>query len=51
MYKKLTRAILLYGCETYASNESDPKQHWKYQRKVFRSMYGPIKVNEEWQIR
>ena len=23
----------------------------RYQRKVFRSIYGSIKVNEEWQIR
>jgi len=23
----------------------------RYERKVFRSIYGPIKVNGEWQIR
>jgi hypothetical protein len=38
-YKKLTRAILPYGCETYVSNKSDPKQDWKISMKSFSGVY------------
>jgi hypothetical protein len=41
--KKLTSAFLLYGCETYAGNKSDPKGRLEDLKKSFQEYVWPNK--------
>jgi hypothetical protein len=51
LYKTLIRPVLTYASETWVLTTSDIKALFIFERKVLRSMYGPLKENNEWRIR
>ena len=51
MYKTLIRVIALYGSETWNSTQADEEALGVFERRVLRTIYGPVKEGQEYRIR
>jgi sorting nexin-29 len=51
IYKTLIRPIVTYGAEIWTLTKEDENNLRIFERKVIRKIFGPIKKNEEWEIR
>jgi hypothetical protein len=51
LYKTLIRPVLLYGCETWASNRYNEEKIVIFKGKVLGKIYGPSCDNGRWRIR
>jgi hypothetical protein len=51
LYETLISPVLAYALETWVLTISDTRALSIFERKVLRSIYGPIKDNNEWRIR
>ena len=51
LYKTLVRAVATYACETWTLTVSQENMLRCFERKIQRSICGPIKVGDTWRIR
>jgi exonuclease III/ribosomal protein S28E/S33 len=51
MYKALIRPVVLYGSETWNTTKADEEALAVFERKVLRTVFGPIKENDIYRIR
>jgi hypothetical protein len=51
IYKTLIRPVLTYGCESWTMKKEDENILRRFERKIIRRMYGPVKQGREWRIR
>ena len=51
LYKTLIRVIVLYGSETWNTTVTDEEALGVFERRVLRTIYGPIKDGEEYRSR
>lgn len=51
MYKTLIRPVLLYGCESWSTTMRDEERLSVFERKILRTIYGPVKEGERYRIR
>uniref|UniRef100_A0A8D8QNX5 Craniofacial development protein 2 n=1 Tax=Cacopsylla melanoneura TaxID=428564 RepID=A0A8D8QNX5_9HEMI len=52
IYKTLIRPVITYGSESWTLTKEDQERIRRFERKIIRRIYGPIRVNEtEWRIR
>lgn len=49
--KTIIRAILWYGCETWTFTKTSEKMLDKFERRILRRIFGPIKLEDGWKIR
>ena len=47
MYKTLIRPVAIYGSESWNTTEEDERQLGVFERKVLRTIIGPLKVSED----
>jgi hypothetical protein len=43
--------IVTYGAETWAATESELQKMLIFERKMLRTIYGPVKDRDNWRIR
>jgi hypothetical protein len=51
LYFTLIRPILTYGAETWAATETELQKLLIFERKILRTIYGPVKDRDNWRIR
>ncbi|KAI5708261.1 hypothetical protein M8J77_019306 [Diaphorina citri] len=52
IYKTIIRPIITYGSETWTLTKEEQEKIRRFERKIIRRIYGPIRVDEnEWRIR
>jgi len=51
LYHQLIQPVLLYGAETWSLKTTDEKSLLVFERKILRTIYGPVCENGEWRIR
>jgi hypothetical protein len=51
IYKTLIRPVVTYSCETRVLKKEDKNNLRRFERKIIRKIYGPIKQEEQWTIR
>lgn len=52
VYKAILRPAVLYGCETWTLTQADELRLGIFERKVLRTIFGPVRVaGEEWRRR
>jgi hypothetical protein len=51
IYKTLFRPVVTYGCEFWAMKKEDENILRRFERKIIRRIYGPVKQQREWRIR
>jgi hypothetical protein len=51
IYKTLIRPVLTYGCESWTMKKEDENILRRFERKIIRRIYGPVREGREWRIR
>jgi hypothetical protein len=51
IYKTLIRPVVTYGCESWTMKKEDENILGRFERKMIRRIYGPLKQGREWRIR
>jgi UDP-N-acetylmuramate-alanine ligase len=52
VYKTIVRPVVTYGSETWKMNTTHEEKLKIFERKILRSMYGPVQdINNEWKVR
>ena len=51
LYKTLIRSVVIYGAETWTMTKKEEETLLIFERKIFRSIYGPKYEDGEWKIR
>jgi hypothetical protein len=51
IYKTLIRPVVTYGCEARTMKKQDENILRRFERKIIRKIYGPVRQGREWRIR
>lgn len=51
IYKTLIRPIITYGAEVFVMNKAEEEALRRFERRVIRKIYGPVKENDNWRTR
>jgi hypothetical protein len=51
IYKTLIRPVVTYGCESWTVKKEDENILRRFERKIIRRIYGPVRQGREWRIR
>jgi hypothetical protein len=51
IYKTLIRLAVTYGCESWTLKKEDENILRRFERKIIRRIYGPVRQGREWRIR
>jgi hypothetical protein len=51
IYKTLIRPVVTYGCESWTMKKEDENILRRFERKIIRRIYGPVRQGREWRIR
>lgn len=51
IYKTIIKPIVVYGCESWTMTEQQQQQLRRWERKILRKIYGPVKEQNNWRIR
>jgi hypothetical protein len=51
IYKTLIRPVVTYGFESWTIEKKDENILRRFERKIIRRIYGPVKQGREWRIR
>jgi hypothetical protein len=51
IYKTLIRPVVTFGCESWTLRKEDENILRRFERKIIRRMYGPVRQGREWRIR
>jgi hypothetical protein len=51
IYKTPIRLVVTYGCESWTMKKEDENILQRFERKIIRRTYGPVKKEREWRIR
>jgi hypothetical protein len=49
--KTLIRPVVTYGCESWTMKKQDENILRRFERKIIRRIYGPVRKGREWRIR
>jgi hypothetical protein len=50
-YKTLIRQVVTRGCESWTMKKEDENILRRFERKIIRGIYGPVRQGREWRIR
>jgi hypothetical protein len=51
IYKTLIRPVVTYGCEVWTMKKEDENILRRFERKIIRRIYGPVRQEREWRTR
>jgi hypothetical protein len=51
IYETLIRPVVTCGCESWTMKKDDENILRRFERKIIRRIYGPVKQGREWRIR
>jgi hypothetical protein len=51
IYKTLIRPVVAYGCEYWTMKKEDKNILRRFETKIIRRIYGPVRQGREWRIR
>jgi hypothetical protein len=51
IYKTLIRQVVTYGCESWTMKKEDENILLRFERKIIRRIYGPVRQGRERKIR
>jgi hypothetical protein len=51
IYKTLIRPVVTCGCESWTMKKQDENILRRFERKIIRRMYGPVRQGREWRVR
>lgn len=51
IYNTIIKPVVMYGCEAWVMTEKTKQQLERWERKILRKIYGPIKDKNGWRIR
>lgn len=51
LYKTLIRTVVAYGCETWTLTQSAAEKIDRFERKILRRIFGPVRDGSIWRIR
>jgi hypothetical protein len=51
IYKTLIKPVVTYGCESWTMKKEDENILRRFERKIIRRIYGPVRQGREWRIR
>jgi hypothetical protein len=51
IYKTLTRPVVTHGCEYWTMKKEDENILRRFERKIIRRIYGPVRQEREWRTR
>jgi hypothetical protein len=51
IYKTLIRPVVTHGCEVWTMKKEDKNILRRFERKIIRRIYGPVRQGMEWRTR